>query len=766
MRLIYIFVLMLLPLSAFSQEEAFYIEFKDEVLTNVFITIEDTYDVLFSYKDHDVSDKRISLKKEKRTLREVLEAITELTKLNYKILNNRYVIINESLEKETDLNELDKVIVKSYLTKGIVKNRNGSYKLYPSKLGILTGLTESDVLESIQLLPGVLSPNETASGFFVRGGASDQNRLIWDGINIYHKGHLFGMISPLNPNVTSEIKFINKGSHARYGERLSSVIDMSSNSDISKNIKAELGFNGINGDALIEVPVIKDKMNIQASFRRSYVDVLETFTFNPLADKVFESTKINKSENDNNEFSFLDYNVKLNYKPNKNNSLYASVISIDNQLDYVQNDTETNRLFNDKLVTSNIGYGVGWKTDWNDNITQNTTAFLSDYKLNYNFITIENNEQVSDFEKRNTIYDSGISSEVTINTSKASAIAFGYQYTLKDVSYAFLNRTNLSFVLDTEDRTIQSHSVYGSYDYKNPKLFDVSIGFRSTYFKELEAVRLEPRLVFYRSLFENLKFQATAEIKNQIISEIDETILSDLSLENRVWRLADGNEFPIINSQHVSGGFIYTGKDVSIDIDAYHKRLKNITALSLGFLNPDNSNFNIGKQNVFGVDVFMRKRFNGFNSWLSYSYNRSKSIFENLNDSNEFTSKSNISHAISTALSYQLKRFQFALGWKWQTGKPYTIAQDNSDNLEFNNGINTGELPIYHRMDFSSIYNFKISKRNRLRGKVGLSIRNIYNRKNLISREYRGNNSLDDPIELIEKYSIGITPNLMVRLYW
>ncbi|WP_296382617.1 FecR domain-containing protein [Winogradskyella sp.] len=766
MRLIYIFVLMLLPLSAFSQEEAFYIEFKDEVLTNVFITIEDTYDVLFSYKDHDVSDKRISLKKEKRTLREVLEAITELTKLNYKILNNRYVIINESLEKETDLNELDKVIVKSYLTKGIVKNRNGSYKLYPSKLGILPGLTESDVLESIQLLPGVLSPNETASGFFVRGGASDQNRLIWDGINIYHKGHLFGMISPLNPNVTSEIKFINKGSHARYGERLSSVIDMSSNSDISKNIKAELGFNGINGDALIEVPVIKDKMNIQASFRRSYVDVLETFTFNPLADKVFESTKINKSENDNNEFSFLDYNVKLNYKPNKNNSLYASVISIDNQLDYVQNDTETNRLFNDKLVTSNIGYGVGWKTDWNDNITQNTTAFLSDYKLNYNFITIENNEQVSDFEKRNTIYDSGISSEVTINTSKASAIAFGYQYTLKDVSYAFLNRTNLSFVLDTEDRTIQSHSVYGSYDYKNPKLFDVSIGFRSTYFKELEAVRLEPRLVFYRSLFENLKFQATAEIKNQIISEIDETILSDLSLENRVWRLADGNEFPIINSQHVSGGFIYTGKDVSIDIDAYHKRLKNITALSLGFLNPDNSNFNIGKQNVFGVDVFMRKRFNGFNSWLSYSYNRSKSIFENLNDSNEFTSKSNISHAISTALSYQLKRFQFALGWKWQTGKPYTIAQDNSDNLEFNNGINTGELPIYHRMDFSSIYNFKISKRNRLRGKVGLSIRNIYNRKNLISREYRGNNSLDDPIELIEKYSIGITPNLMVRLYW
>jgi hypothetical protein len=766
MRLIYILVLMLLPLSAFSQEEAFYIGFNNETLADAFTEIEHTYNVLFSYRDDDVDMKRVILNREKRTLLDLLKAIKALTKLDYKILDNRYIIINQSSQKTIDLNELDKVIVHSYLTTGIEKNRDGSYKLFPSKLGILPGLTEPDVLESIQLLPGVLSPNETATGFFVRGGASDQNRLIWDGINLYHKGHLFGMISPLNPNVTSEITFINKGTNARYGERLSSVIDMTSGSEISRTIKAEMGFNGINGDALLEVPIIKDKLNIQASLRRSYVDALETFTFNQLADKVFESTKINNSDDGNNEFSFLDYNVKLNYKPNSKNSLYASLISIDNQLDYSQNDLETNRFFNDKLVTSNIGYGLGWNIDWNENISQNTTAFFSDYKLNYNFITSENNEQVSDFEKRNTIFDSGMSSEVTINTSKASSLAFGYQYTLKDVSYAFLNTAELSFVLDAEDSTIQTHSVFGSYDYKNPKLFDISIGFRGTYFKELDAVSLEPRLIIYKSVFKNVKFQATAEIKNQIISEIDETILSDLSLENRVWRLADGNRFPIINSQHVSGGFIYTNKSFSIDIDAYYKNLKNITALSLGFLNPENSNFNIGNQKAFGVDAFIKKGFNGFNSWLSYSYNRSKSKFQNLNDNNDFASKSNISHAISSALSYKLNRLQFALGWKWQTGKPYTIAEQGNEVLEFNKGINTGQLPIYHRLDFSSTYNFKMSKRNKLRGKIGLSIRNIYNRKNLISREYRGNNSLDDPIEVIEKFSIGIAPNLMFRLYW
>ena len=449
MRLFYVYFLMLLPLLASSQEEAFYIEFKDESVAEAFTKIEYTYNVLFSYNDNDIINKRISIKRQKRTLREVLQALEFPVKLSYKIVNNRYIIINQFVKENIDVNELDNVIVRSYLTKGIEKNNNGYFKLLPSKLGILPGLTEPDILESVQLLPGVLSPNETASGFFVRGGSSDQNRLIWDGINIYHKGHLFGMISPLNPNITSEIKFINKGTHTRYGERLSSVIDISSKSTMSKTVKAQFGINGINADALIEVPIIEDKLNIIGSFRRSYNDALQTFTFNQLADKVFESTKINNSDNENNMFLFLDYNVKLNFKPNKNNSLYASIISIDNQLDYTLNDSENNRRLNDKLVTSNMGYGLGWRVKWNEKISQNTTAFFSDYMLNYNFITREGGTQVSDFEKRNTVFDSGLSSEVIIDRSKASQITFGYQYVLKDVAFAFLNTSNLSFILDT-----------------------------------------------------------------------------------------------------------------------------------------------------------------------------------------------------------------------------------------------------------------------------------------------------------------------------
>lgn len=759
-------MLLILPFLAFSQEEAkFLMEINTLNLDDAFEKIEAIYDVRFSYQDDVIDVFKVTLKKEKRTLNQVLFQLKYQTNLDFEVVGQRYVIVNKSRD-QAGIETLDRVILTSYLTKGISKNKNASYQIRPTRLGILPGLTESDVLESIQLLPGVVSPNETASGFLVRGGKMDQNRLLWDGINMYHKGHLFGMISPFNPNATKKVTFINKGTNPRYGERASSVIEMTTTNKIENAFKAQLGINGLNGDAYIEVPIIKDKLAIQASVRSSYTNTYQSVTFDRLADKVFESTKIKNGDNPNNNFIFLDYNIKLNYKPNAKNSLYASVISIDNQLDYTVNDTQSNEAFNDLMSIKNSGYGVGWTTLWSTNLRQQTSAYFSEYKLNYNFITSEGDSQTSDFEKRNVIFDSGISSELDWEITTNKRATLGYQYVLKDVGYAFLNTTNLEFILDEDKAVVQTHSVYGNYEYKNPKLFDITVGARATYFKELEAFRFEPRLILYKDLFKHVKLQISGEIKNQIISEIDETIISDLSLENRVWRLANGSEFPIINSRQISAGFIYTNNGWTIDIDNYYKVLDQITALSLGFLNPENSTFNLGEQKVYGIDLFLKKRFNGFNTWMSYSFNNSKSKFDTLNGDTYFNSRSNVRHAFSTSLSYKISDFQVALGWRWQTGKPYTESITGVDGLEFNSGINTNRLPDYHRLDFSSTYKFKFSKDNTLRAKVGLSIRNVYNNTNFISREYRGNNDIDGEIETIDRFSIGFTPNLMFRLYW
>ena len=754
---------------AFSQEEAtFSIKFKNERASDAFNTIEKIYDVRFSYQDSLVNNKFISLKRNKRTLSQVIEEIEINSTFNFEKINQRYIIVKEK-EKEKEkvlsgIQILDNILITGYLTKGIQKNKDATFTIKPKKLEILPGLIEADILESIQLLPGIVSLNETATGFTVRGGSLDQNRIIWDGINMYHKGHLFGMLSAFNPNSTSDVIFHNKGTHSRFGERVSSVIDISSMNSITDKFVVGIGVNGINVDAYLEAPIIEDKLSLQVAMRRSYTELFQSPSFNKIAKKVFQNTKIDNIENTNNKFNFLDYNIKLNFKLNENNSFYASTIYIDNSLDYLVRDQDLNDSYNDILAINNDGFSLGWDKKWNQNLSQNTQLFLSRYSLAYNFISSKSTQMESNFEKRNEIYDSGLSTEFGLDFNKVNNLTFGYQYVLKDVSYLFKETADLTIILDQDKTIVRSHSVYLQYLYKNPKLFDISLGLRTNYYEELDAVRFEPRILLFKDIFKNLKIQLSGEIKNQIISEIDETVLSDLSLENKLWRLADGETFPIINSKQLSLGFLYSTEGWSFDVDAYLKQIKGKNALSLGFLNPNDSRFHKGEQSIFGIDFYLKKDFNYFKTWISYSFNDVISNYEGLNNNENFISSINIRHSFTTSVAYKLKNFQIALAWNWRSGKPFTKSYVSPNDQFYYLGINTERLPYYHRLDISSTYSFNFSKKNKLKGKLGFSIRNIYNQKNLISREYIGNNNLENSVEIIDKYSLEITPNFLFRI--
>jgi len=205
---------------SFSQEKvtkSLYYPNKEIVV--VLKDLEKKFTVKFSYPSDLLENLKISLTKKDRTLEDVLFEITALTNIQFNKLATKYYY----LSKITSEN-LNEVVVKSFLTKGITKNKDASYTLNPKKQGLLAGLTETDILESIQQLPGVVSADETATGIIVRGGNSDQNRILWDNINIYHSGHLFGMVSVFNPFIAQKITFYNKGTNAKFGERVSSVI--------------------------------------------------------------------------------------------------------------------------------------------------------------------------------------------------------------------------------------------------------------------------------------------------------------------------------------------------------------------------------------------------------------------------------------------------------------------------------------------------------------------------------------------------------------
>ncbi len=740
---------------SFSQEKekkAFY--YNDKEIVVVLKDLEKQFDVKFSYPSELVNNVKLSLNKSNVTLDDVLFEISYLTNIQFNTIDDTYIYLTK-----INSEKLKEVVVQSYLTAGISKNNDATYTLKPNKQGLLAGLTETDILESIQQLPGVVSADETATGLIVRGGNSDQNRIIWDNINIYHGGHLFGMVSVFNPNIAQKITFHNKGTNAKFGERISSVIDIKTKNKIAQKPHFEFGVNGISSDVFFETPLINNKLSIQTSFRRSYEDLYETKTFKKYEEKAFQNTNIIDEK-----FHFKDYNGKLNYQFNNNNKFHFSLIHIDNDLENDYSIENTN--YFDYLDSENDGYSLLWNKKWTTSTKLNTFISYSNYRLNYNAKENNNNVLVSNFSKENNIKDVEFSTILNWKLNKLNVFDFGYQYNKKQVDFEFKEEKDIVYLLDKGNSQINTHALFANYYLKKSVIGTVYLGVRTNYYTELEKLTLEPRLVINKRLNKFFKLQITGEIKNQIINQIDETVLSSLALDNKIWRLADGKKHPIINSKQLSGNLIFTKNNWTIDLDVYLKKTNGITALSLGFLNPIDNQFHIGKQRVKGMDFYLKRSFNNFKVWLSYCFLDAENKYEGLNNNQYFTASNEIEQSFSSSVSYTKDKFDFSLGWKFRKGRPLTDLDYDTDGNAYFHGINTEYLPNYHRLDFSSTYKFYVSKKNKIKGKIGVSMRNIYNNKSLINTHFTGNNSIDDPIEKINHYAIGFTPNFMFRLYW
>lgn len=683
------------------------------------------------------------------------------------------IILKENSE------QIKTIVIKNYLTSGIDKTNTGVFILSPKKLGILAGLTEPDVFQSIQLLPGVNSPNETATGLHVRGGTPDQNLILWDGIKIYHSGHLFGAISPFNSYITKQINFINKGTDARFGESVSSVLDIHTSDTIPTKIEGGAGLNLISADAYLKIPIIKNKFSILASSRRSFTDFWQSKAYKETSDIVFKSTQPNTLLSTNNNFFFLDYNIKGIIKVNKDNLLTFSNLLIENKLDFGikeledsgSGNEENGIAFKDFLETDNRGYSFNWRNNWSKKIKHNFNAYYSDYYLLYNKFKALNeseNNQLT-FAKKNTVKDFGLSINSEFILNSFSKLTTGYQYSNKNVTYFFLSTDNNNKThTNSNDSNLNTHASYFTYEYEKSKNLSLTTGLRINYYQNLKKLYFEPRFNLGTYLNPFLRLNITGEYKTQSMSKIDETIESGLSLENKLWSIADNKNFPIITAQQLTLGFSYVKNNWHIDIDAYYKNIKGIATLNFGFSDIFDNDAHLGKSHVKGLDFYLKKSFKNYATWLSYTFDDTQNNFNDINNNDFFPGNSNIKHNFYWSHTYKWQHFNFALGWRWHSGKPYSVATDivtnSSGNLALQtNGLNNFNLPSYNRLDFSTTYDFNLTKANNIKAKIGLSYLNVLNRENILSRDYFINQT-SNLINSADKVSLERIFNLVFRV--
>jgi len=665
--------------------------------------------------------------------------------------------------------ELEEVIIQNYLADGISKE-NQKIIISTKDFKVLAGLTEPDLIRTIQQIPNASSPFETASQVYVRGSTPDQNLVLWNGIKTYNQGHFFGLLSAFNPYAVDSLNFYNKGIPSKYGGRLASVIEMKSSNQIENDFSGNIGTNLLYSDAVIKIPVINNKLSATVSARRSFTDLWKSPTYTSFSDRVFQNTKINNSKNGDDNFVFSDYSFGINAKPNKKDLIQLHGIFAENNLEFTSQNSD--QQFSDKLKTINDGYSLHWEHQFNPKWDLKTDVSVANYLLDYKFNTLEKSTQIQKTStKKNFIND--FSSQVQLDYKLHSNHLFniGVAYGTNTIRYEFKDiEPDFSLLLDQQKNDLKTKGIFGSYQFQKAKKYDFQLGLRTHKYSTDNTHYFEPRAYLKAYITNSLSINTTYNRLTQAVTQINESVASSLSLENVLWRVAADDGLKILTSDQISLGTTYKRKSWFVELDTFYKKTNNITTITSGFITELNSIFSLGKQQIKGGDLFIKKQIKNYSSWLSLAYTNQQTRFNGFNNGNYFTSNLNINYSLNWSHFYEYKNFNFALSWLWHSGKSITdsnaITADGTPlQLKFE-ALNDKELPIYHKLDVSALYNFKTQPNSKLKYKLGLSIQNVYNRKSTINREFRPSPGLKNSLLTVDYSSLGITPNLSFRVLW
>jgi hypothetical protein len=631
-------------------------------------------------------------------------------------------------------------------------------------------LGEVDVIRSIQLLPGVSTVGEGATGFNVRGGGIDQNLVLLDEAPVYNSAHLFGFFSVFNPDAVKDVKLIKGGIPAEYGGRLSSLLDVRMKEGNAKRLSVSGGVGAIFSRLLVEAPIVKDKASFVVAARRSYIDVLaKPFLTGDLRDA---------------RFNFYDLTAKVNWQVNPKNSLYLSgyfgrdVFGAGFAFNW-GNSTATlrwNHLFSDRLFMnltayySNYDYLLGFRDevqnsrfDWQSNIIN--------YSVKPDFTYFLNANNTIKFGLQTILYDFRPGNAVVQSGTRENNISLDPKYALESGVY-----------LDNEQKlgdklTLQYGLRYSLFQYMgqgraftfgetSPNTRRPVIG--EVDFSQWEVIRqygnLEPRFSLNYALGRSSSLKASYNRMAQYIHLVSNT---SASTPLDVWTPSTNNIAPQLADQ-VALGYFRNFKDNTYEasVEVYYKDLQgqldyidNADLLLNTYLEGDLVQ-GIGR--AYGAEFYLKKAKGKLTGWVSYTLARTERRVEGINRSEWFPNRFDRRHNLNVTLSYDRSaRWSFSANFVLQSGTPITFPTNRLEvqgyvlphNVE--ESRNNFRIPAYHRLDLSATHYNKKKEGRRFESYWVFSIYNVYNRRNPFAIYFRRNEQLPVSTEAVRFSVIG-----------
>tara|TARA_Y100001954_G_scaffold75420_1_gene82725 strand:+ start:1123 stop:3477 length:2355 start_codon:yes stop_codon:yes gene_type:complete len=698
---------------------------------------------------------------------------TENIKLDKNLSINVYV--------QEQIESLDEVVVTD-------NSEEVDIELPVLSLNILSGKTirqtpvvfgESDILKTIQLLPGVSSAGEGASGFNVRGGSADQNLILFDEAIIYNSSHLFGLFSVFNSDAIKEVKLFKGGIPSSYGGRLSSVLDVYQKDGNNQKFSFNGGIGAISSRFLAEGPIQKNKSSFLVASRGTYAHLF---------------LKLTDIEN---IAYFYDLNTKSNFVIDKKNKIFLSgyfgrdLFKLDGTFSNTYGNSTLNlrwnHLINDKtftntsLIFSNYYYGleldfVGF--DWKSGIKNFNLKFdLKNYfsnkfQFNYglNFIYFDFNpgsigpltdESGINFSQLNKKFAMENSAYFDVIHKLSNRLSMRYGFRINQ--FLRLRQSGLQKYLN--NNPLIYDNVLNIYDPATPlaENFDNNSSVFSTY------SNIEPRLnISYN--FKNQSIKASYNRLNQYLHLISNTS-SPTPLD--IW-VPSG---PYIKPQKLDQfalGYYTKLKGIKFESEVFYKKIKNRLDYIDGADLVANDNIETvilpGISRAYGMELLLRKNLGRHKYWIAYTLSKSEqktsgrnSNENGINMSKWYNTPYDKTHDFSINTEYNLnKKLKIVGNFIFQTGQPtnYPNSQYNYMNLNVPNygERNSNRLPNYHRLDVNLTLTPN-KKDKKVESSWVFGVYNLYNRDNASSIIFRRNNETLKN-EAVQISIFGIVPSV------
>jgi len=674
-------------------------------------------------------------------------------------INNNAIFNFELIEIAYDI---ESVIFKGEKNKNIDNTDIGTIKLNSKDFNTIPTLFgEKDPVKILQLTPGIQSSKEGFGGIYIRGGGPDQNLFLLDDAIAYNPSHLFGFFSVFNSDIIDNLKVVKAGMPAEYGNRLASVIEINTiDGDYNKtHSSASIGL--LSSKALINGPIIKEKISYYLAARRTYIDLLlRPFKKQLENSSSFFSTSL---------YYFYDLNGKISYKLNLKNTITITGYMGNDNYDFKRKTYN----FNSNIDWGNKLASLKWNHVFNENFYMKNVISATAY--NFGFL---GNQTTYGFEVNSYIQNYSAKNKFTLLKNNHLFI-FGAEYTRHKVrpteQYAHLNETKINF----SDQNIyfgNEMAFFASDNFEYRKLrFNLGIRFTNytqvgpfeKYITDFEG-NIEDSIVFIKNeKIKNYKhFEPRISIRyllNDISSlkiaytqnyqYIHISPISTVSLPTDIWILST----KIINPQNgvqVSGGYYRNitcmQNQFEFSLEAYYKNFKNLIEFTRNVFNEYSETVEdrlyFGKGESYGTEIFLKKNTGSIKGWIGYTLSKSLRQFDEINFGNPFHAKYDRPHDFSVLGTYTLKEnLNFSAVFVYATGNAYTIPisryliEGNLVNLY--GEINSFRLPPYHRLDVSLTYK---KYNNNKEITWDFSIYNLYNHKNPYYAYYEIKGSADD----------------------